>query len=84
MIVIKEDRTVERVRGQAEEWKRQIREAACGYGQDYIIMMWLGYLNGLQMAGVITYEEYLDLHSDVKNYAAGLEAIREGRQVNGL
>ena len=37
MIVIKEDRTVERVRGQAEEWKRQIREASDKRERDHII-----------------------------------------------
>ena len=69
MIVIKEDRTVERVRGQAEEWKRQIREASDKRERDHIIFMWIGYLNGLRMAGVLTYEEYLVLYRDLKEYA---------------
>lgn len=69
MIVIKEDRTVERVRGQAEEWKRQIREASDKRERDHIIFMWIGYLNGLRMAGVLTYGEYLVLYGDLKEYA---------------
>ncbi len=69
MIVIKEDRTMDRIREQEEKWKKQIREASGRRSRDYIVSMWMGYLNGLRMAGVLTYGEYLVLYGDLKEYA---------------
>ena len=84
MIVIKEDRTMDRVREQAEKWKKQIREASGRRSRDYIVSMWMGYLNGLRMADVITYDEYLVLYAELKDYAAGADLVRERETVTGL
>lgn len=84
MIVIKEDRTMDRVREQAKKWKKQIREASGRRSRDYIVSMWMGYLNGLRMADVITYDEYIALYEELKDYAAGADLVRERKTVTGL
>lgn len=73
MIVIKEDRTMERIREQAEKWKEQISEADSRKDRDYTVMMWMGYLNGLRMARVVSRTEYDALYQEMKDYADGFK-----------
>lgn len=84
MIVIKEDRTVERIREQAERWKDHIRGTMDETTQDYITLMWAGYLNGLRISNAISGDEYKDLYDEMKEYVSGLELVRKGRKVVGL
>ena len=39
-----------RVREHADRWKREISEADSQRDRDYLVAMWMGYLNGLRMA----------------------------------
>lgn len=86
MIVIKEDRTVERVRNKVEQLKDLIREAEVTHrlSQHCMVSTWAGYLNGLRMADTITRDEYLELYGELKDYVAGMELGREARKVLGL
>lgn len=54
--------------------KKLICEAPDEKQRDYIAMMWLGYLNGLRMAGAITWEEYNSLNDELQRFVAGMEA----------
>ncbi len=73
-----------RVREHADRWKRQISEADSQRDRDYLVAMWMGYLNGLRMADVITYDEYLALYTELKDYAAGADPIWERKMVTRL
>lgn len=57
-----------------QKQKRLISEAPDQQTRDYIIMMWMGYLNGLRLTNAITYAEYKALYSELQEYAAGVEA----------
>jgi hypothetical protein len=54
--------------------KQLAKEAPDRQTRDYILMMWLGYLNGLRLTNVITYTEYRSLYRELKEYAAGTGA----------
>lgn len=54
--------------------RQLIRESSDTKTKDYIVMMWLGYLNGLWMTNAITYKEYQTLYDEMQQFIAGLEA----------
>lgn len=56
-----------------QKQKKLANEAPDQKSRDYIIMMWLGYLNGLRLTNAITYTEYSSLYSELQDYAAGME-----------
>lgn len=57
-----------------QKQKRLIAEAPEQKDRDYIVMMWLGYLNGLWLTNAITYQEYKELYGEIQLFAAGVEA----------
>lgn len=57
-----------------QKQKKLVNEAPDRQSRDYIVMMWLGYLNGLRLTNAITYAEYGSLYSELQEYAAGIEA----------
>jgi len=69
-----------RVREHADRWKRQISEADSQRERDYLVAMWMGYLNGLRMADVITYADYTELYTGMKQYVEGFGAAQEKAQ----
>ena len=69
-----------RVREHADRWKRQISEADSQRDRDYLVAMWMGYLNGLRMAGVITHGDYTELYDGMRQYTEGFEAAQEKAQ----
>lgn len=75
---------MERIREQEEEWKDHIRGTTDETIQDYIVLLWAGYLNGLRISRAISKGEYEDLYGEMKEYATGLELFREGKRVTGL
>lgn len=54
--------------------RQLIRESSDTKTKDYIVMMWLGYLNGLWMTNAITYKEYQTLYDEMQQFIAGMEA----------
>lgn len=65
---------------QADKWKQQIREADSQSDRDYLVSMWMGYLNGLRMADAITYADYTELYTGMKQYMEGFEAAQKKAQ----
>ena len=57
-----------------QKQKLLINEASEEAERDYIIMMWLGYLNGLRLTNAVTKLEYDNLYREIKQYIDGIEA----------
>lgn len=57
-----------------QKQKKLVNEAPDQQTRDYIVMMWLGYLNGLRLTNAVTYAEYKALYSELQEYATGIEA----------
>ena len=57
-----------------QKQKLLINEASEEAERDYIIMMWLGYLNGLRLTNAVTKSEYDNLCREIKQYIDGIEA----------
>ncbi len=66
-----------RVREHADRWKRQISEADSQRDRDYLVAMWMGYLNGLRMADVITHGDYTGLYDGMRQYTEGFQAAQK-------
>lgn len=64
----------QQLRAFVQRQKRLIAEAPEQKDRDYIVMMWLGYLNGLRLTNAITYAEYRELYDEIQQYIAGMEA----------
>lgn len=63
----------EQIRKWIQKQKQIINETPEEKDRDYIVMMWLGYLNGLRLTNAITYQEYRELYGELNRYAAGAE-----------
>lgn len=86
MAGVKEKRIREQIRIHVARWKKQIRDTASQQSRDYLVTMWMGYLNGLRMAGIIGHGAYTELYGEMQHYAEGLEAGRKketGQPVEG-
>lgn len=62
------------LRAWIQKQKRLISEALDQKDRDYIAMMWQGFLNGLRLTNVITWQEYQELSREIVEYAEGFEA----------
>lgn len=62
------------IRGFVQKQKSLINEAVTEKDRDYLAVMWLGFLNGLRLAGSITWTEYNSLYDEIQQYIAGIEA----------
>ena len=62
------------LRAWIQKQKRLISEALDQKDRDYIAMMWQGFLNGLCLTNVITWQEYQELSREIVEYAEGFEA----------
>lgn len=61
------------IRSWIQKQKQLINETQEEKSRDYIVMMWLGYLNGLRLTNAITYQEYKELYDELNRYVAGAE-----------
>ena len=57
----------------AQKQKQLIDEAKIPKDRDYLMLMWLGYLNGMRLTNAITREEYKTLYEEIRNYITGVE-----------
>lgn len=62
------------IRGFVQKQKSLINEATTENERDYLVMVWLGFLNGLRLTNYITWQEYQDLYNEMLQYVAGIEA----------
>lgn len=54
--------------------KQMIRKENSKEKRDYLIMMWQGYLTGLQLTNAIDYKEYRELFDEIKKFAEDIGA----------
>ena len=59
-----------------EKQKRFVDQAKDQNERDYIIMMWVGFLNGMRMTNAITFAEYGALYDEAKKYAERFDVSR--------
>lgn len=62
------------IRGFIQKQKGLIAEAPTMLDKDYLCMMWLGYINGLRLAGAVTFKDYQDLDKEIHDYVTGADA----------
>lgn len=66
---------------QIRSWFQKIRQQVIATAnrtdRDYLIMMWVGVLNGLRLTNAITVAEYNTLYTDIKDFASALDAEQE-------
>lgn len=66
------------IRSWFQKIKQQVMATANRTDRDYIIVMWLGVLNGLRLTNAITLAEYNNLYTDISDFASTLDAEQEG------
>lgn len=57
-----------------QKHKTLINEATDKTQRDYLVMMWVGYLNGLRVSNAISWDEYKNLYKEIQEFAEGAEA----------
>lgn len=65
------------IRSWFQKIRQQVTATANRTDRDYLIMMWVGVLNGLRLTNAITVAEYNTLYTDIKDFASALDAEQE-------
>lgn len=62
------------IRGFVQKQKMLISKAPTGQAREYLVMMWLGFINGLRLTNAISWSEYRELDREISDYVRGVEA----------
>ena len=57
-----------------QKHKALINEAPDKIQRDYLVMMWVGFLNGLRVSNAISWNDYNSLYKEIQEFAEGVEA----------
>ena len=56
-----------------QKHKALINEAPDKTQRDYLVMMWVGFLNGLRVSNAISWNDYNSLYKEIQEFAEGVE-----------